>query len=81
MEKLSTGDWSLIARYLSEEANEKDLVRLTALAERTKDLRAELKVLRQRMEATMPVAIDADVFDADVAFDKLEQRLKSDGLI
>ena len=79
MEELSTGDWSLIARYLSEEASEGDLVRLDRLAHRTKNLREEMEALRKRMN--VPVTPGPNVFNADPAFDKLHQRLKAEGLI
>jgi len=79
MEQLSNGDWSLIARYLSEEASQKDMVRLTTLAQRTPNLREEIEGLRQRMNA-QPVS-RTDVFHADPAFDKLHKRLVAEGLI
>lgn len=79
MEELSTGDWSLIARYLSEEASEEDFVRLDGLTHRTQNLREEMEALRKRMN--IPVTSGPDVFDADLAFDKLHQRLKAEGLI
>lgn len=78
MEQLSNGDWSLIARYLCEEANQKDMVRLTTLAHRTQNLREELEGLRQRMNAQVS---PRQVFHAEPAFDKLHRRLVAEGLI
>ena len=79
MEELSTGDWSLIARYLSEEASDEDFVRLDSLTHRIQKLREEMEALRKRMNT--PVTSGPDVFNADLAFDKLHQRLKAEGLI
>ena len=79
MEELSTGDWSLIARYLSEEASEEDFVRLDSLTHRTQNLREEMEALRKRMN--IPVTSGPDVFNADLALDKLHRRLKTEGLI
>ena len=79
MEELSTGDWSLIAKYLSEEANQEELVCLDSLAHRTPKLREEMEVLRHRMN--IPAKPSPDVFRADPAFDKLHKRLKVAGLI
>ena len=79
MEELSTGDWSLIARYLSEEASEEDFVRLDSLTHRTQNLREEMEALRKRM--SIPVTSAPDVFNADLALDKLHHRLKAEGLI
>ena len=79
MEELTTGDWSLIARYLSEEASEEDFVRLDSLTHRTQNLREEMEALRKRMN--IPVTSGPDVFNADPAFDKLHQRLKAEGLV
>lgn len=79
MEELSSGDWSLIAKYLSEEATQEDLVLLDSLAHRTQNLREEMVVLRQRM--SIPATPGPEVFHGDPAFDKLHQRLKAEGLI
>ncbi len=78
MEQLSNGDWSLIARYLCEEASQKDMVRLTTLAHRTQNLREEIERLRQGMNTQ---ASPRPVFYADPSFDKLHQRLVAEGLI
>lgn len=79
MEELSTGDWTLIARILSDEAGQQDLVKIDALAHRVKNLREEIDVLRQRM--TLKTAVGPDVFNADLAFNKLHQRIKREGLV
>lgn len=79
MEELSTGDWSLIAKYLSEEASQEDLVRLDAVVHHRLGLLEEIEVLCQRM--TVPSTPGPDVFHEDQAFDKLHQRLKAEGLI
>jgi len=78
MEELSNGDWSLIARYLYEEASQKDMVSLTTLAHRTQNLRMEIERLGQGMNAQ---ASPRPVFHADPAFDKLHRRLVAEGLI
>lgn len=79
MEHLSNGDWSLIARYLCEEASQKDMVRLTRLAHRTQYFQEEMEGLRQRMNAQ--ASPRPEVFHADLAFEKLHQRLVAEGLI
>ena len=79
MEELSTGDWTLIARVLNEEASQQDLVQLEELAHRTQNLREEMDVMRQRM-SIQPTRVQ-DVFNADLAFNKLHQRIKTEGLI
>jgi hypothetical protein len=55
------------------------LVKLDDLAQRTQNLWEEIEVLRQKMN--IPTTPGLDVFNADLAFERLHQRLKADGLI
>ncbi|MBL0744512.1 hypothetical protein [Chryseolinea lacunae] len=77
MKGLTTGDWSLIARYLKSEASETDLVELDDLVTRHPELKSELKRMDQNVNPVDP----EPPFDADRAFARLTQRFKDEDLL
>ncbi|MBA4054387.1 MAG: hypothetical protein C0490_06735 [Marivirga sp.] len=79
MKGLSMGDWSLIARYLKKETNPGDADHLQLLADRYPNFMEELELMDGRMRDTTHT--DADSFDADQAFDKLNKRFQRENLI
>lgn len=77
MKRLTNQDWSLIARYLREEATAEDMDQLNTLLESHPNLEAELSLLNKDLKKP----VTPDEFDADAAFQKLHQRFKNDKLI
>lgn len=77
MKGLTSGDWSLIARYLKSEASERDLAEIDDLVARYPKLKSELK----RMDHNMNPIESEPSFDADHALTKLTQRFKDEDLL
>ncbi|HEX6890725.1 MAG TPA: hypothetical protein VF141_08530 [Chryseolinea sp.] len=78
MKRLSMGDWSVIARYLSKEASAKDEDRFALLLDRCPKLRDELEELDH---ALSPHPAVESSFDETGAFEKLTERFKKENLI
>ncbi len=78
MKGLSMGEWSLIARYLKQEASEGDLYQLHLLIDRKPALRETLEILGREIKAADN---GTESFDADRALHKLDERLKKEKLI
>lgn len=73
------GDWSLIARYLKEEASQNDMDQLHILVYKYPNLREELEILGRMMNnATISTT---DTFNADKAFERVNERFKRENLI
>jgi len=79
MKGLSMGDWSLIARYLQDEASQTDFDGICDLVERNPTLREELEMLGLGLSNSAPT--HHDTFNADTAFIRLNDRLKKEKLI
>jgi hypothetical protein len=79
MKRLSNQDWSLIARYLKEEASQTDLAQLNTLLQAYPNLKEEL----QHMDRNVNVSDhpSSTEFDADQAFQKLHERFKRENLL
>jgi hypothetical protein len=75
VDKIKSQDWSLIARYLNDEANEEDCVRIHSLIQQNPELEAELSRLRPH------ASFQLRPFDADNAFKKLHGRFERENLI
>jgi hypothetical protein len=79
MKRLSTQDWSLIARYLKkEETTPMDLVQFHALLETYPDLKEELARMEDRVKESPS---DSGDFNAEQAFQKLHERLMRENLL
>jgi hypothetical protein len=79
MKGLNMGDWSLIARYLKQEASSSDLDQLRSLVARYPRLGGELNQLGR--EINTPQARDRFDFDVERAFESLHQRFELEKLI
>lgn len=75
----STAEWSLIARHLDEESGPNDLEQVNKLYGRHPTLREDLKLLGHQTDNTKPLLLY--IFNAEKAFIKVSERLKSEGLI
>lgn len=79
MKKITSQDWSLIARYLlKEEATQTDLVQFNALMREHPELEQELLLLDQDLSKNNNHSIN---FDAEAALQKLHKRFKNEDLI
>ena len=74
MKGITIENWSLIARYLNEEATETDLAQLSPL------LGADSR-LSQAIQEMKTQLYPSDNFNSDTAFEKLERRFKNENLI
>lgn len=73
------GDWSLIARYLKEEASQNDMDQLHILVYKYPNLREELEILGRGMNNS--TISSTDTFNADKAFERVNERFKRENLI
>jgi len=78
MKRLSMGDWSVIARYLSKEASAEDEDRFALLVDRCPNLRNELEELDLALK---PLSLIESSFDEIDAFEKLTVRFRKENLI
>ena len=79
MKKITSQDWSLIARYLlKEEATQTELVQFNALMRDHPQLKDELMILDQDLSKENNHSVN---FDADAALEKLHARFKNEDLI
>ena len=79
MKRLSMGDWSVIARYLKNEASAEDEDRFALLVDCCPNLKDELEEMDRVFNVPIP-EID-DNFDETAAFENLTSRFKKENLI
>jgi hypothetical protein len=77
MKRLLNGHWSLIGKYLRDEASPADQVQLHNLFEQWPGLKEEILLLNSSVEK----GPSSDVFDSQKAFQKLDERFKDENLI
>ena len=78
MKKLTTQDWSLIARYLKEEASQTDIVRVNMLMDNHPGLKEEILTMNRSFSEPEDHSC---AFDSEKALQKLHERLRQDNLI
>jgi hypothetical protein len=79
MKGLSMGDWSLIARYLKDEASQDDLLELDLLVANYPNLKMEFDWLGRELNS--PKVQNTFDFDAETAFERLNERFVQEGLV
>lgn len=79
MKRLSTQDWSLMARYIAGEASPEELEQINALYKQHQGLQSGISQIRQELAATQPATVTD--FDADTAFLKLHHRIQNENLL
>ena len=79
MKGLSMRNWSLIARYLKQEASRSDLDQFDLLVKKHPNLKMELEILGREMNT--PSILPSFKFKADKAFKKLNQRFEKENLL
>jgi hypothetical protein len=79
MKRISSQDWSVIARYLlKEEATQTDLVQFNAIMHDHPNLKDELLALNRDLSHNNH---QQNGFDADAALKKLHDRFRNENLI
>jgi hypothetical protein len=79
MKKITSQDWSLIARYLlKEEATQTERVQFDTLMREHPELKQELLLLDQDLSKNNNHSLN---FDAEAALQKLHIRFKNEDLI
>jgi hypothetical protein len=79
MKGLSMGDWSLIARYLKDEASKDDLLQLDLLVKNHPNLKMEFEWLGRELNS--PKVQNTFDFDAETAFKRLNKRFELEDLV
>jgi hypothetical protein len=79
MKGLNMGDWSLVARYLKDEARGDDLKHFHALVKTYPNLRMELDWLGREINTPRP---DRSIsFNSEQALQRLTRRFELEGLL
>jgi hypothetical protein len=79
MKGLTMGDWSMVARFLKDQASGEDLKQFDALVKNFPNLRMELDWLGREINTPRPDR--STIFKSDQALQRLTRRFEQEDLI